>query len=188
MLKYGNHYYDTLMKDRASLSPEQRNAELKALDDWTAQLNLIPADLGIGALIDSSTWLSRKPLETRDAYSDRVASILLLSSLPPFQRADDSVRRDNERLEWTARVGVALAVFRLDHGEYPASLDALVPKYLPRLPDNTSPNPVAYERRDAGYVIRNVREYSTQEKSRMAYWKEDYDPDDIIIRTDQIPK
>ena len=37
----------------------------------------------------------------------------------------ETIRRANERVEWTAQVAVALAIYRHDQGKYPESLDAL---------------------------------------------------------------
>jgi hypothetical protein len=51
----------------------------------------------------------------------------------------------------------ALGAYRTDHKGYPAELAALVPKYLPAIPEDPfSGGPVRYKRDGAGYVVYSV--------------------------------
>jgi len=123
--------------------------------------------------------------ELRNTYSDRVAAILVSMTVPSIRQTSEVILRTNEQLDWTARAGVALAIYRQDHGEYPPNLDALIPKYLARLPNNVLPDPIAYDRRGNGYVIRHVRQFSDWEKTWLAKSGEEFYPGDIVIRTDK---
>jgi hypothetical protein len=57
-----------------------------------------------------------------------------------------------------AELAVALRRFRLDQGQYPASLDALAPQYVARLPiDPFTGRPPEYIRQGAGFELRAHR-------------------------------
>jgi hypothetical protein len=56
-------------------------------------------------------------------------------------------------------VALALAMYRLDHGRYPATLEALVPKYIGAVPDDIfsdKPAPIRYRRESEAYVMWSV--------------------------------
>jgi hypothetical protein len=187
VLRFGNSFYDALEKDDSLLPADQRAADKKAFNERYAQLEKTAEAADVGAGGNPPKWILPQAGETRDVYSDRVGAVILMMQMPSFGRISEIIRRCNARVDWTARAGVALAIYRNEHGEYPATLDALIPKYLPHLPENTSSNPVAYERRDVGYVIRNVTTYSPIRAKLLAERHQDYDWDDIIIRTDRPP-
>ena len=51
----------------------------------------------------------------------------------------------------------ALAAYRADSGGYPSDLTALVPKYLPAIPNHLySDRPLCYKRQQFGYVLYSV--------------------------------
>ncbi|REJ70643.1 MAG: hypothetical protein DWQ31_00400 [Planctomycetota bacterium] len=55
------------------------------------------------------------------------------------------------------KVAFALALYRADEGEYPETLDALVPELLDELPgDLFSGEGLKYQRRGAGYLLYSV--------------------------------
>jgi hypothetical protein len=57
------------------------------------------------------------------------------------------------------QTGIALALYRADHGQYPESLDSLAPKYLAALPiDSFSPSgdPIRYRREREAYALWTV--------------------------------
>ena len=56
-----------------------------------------------------------------------------------------------------AETALALALYRVDRGEFPKSLDALVPAYIDTYPlDTFDGQPIRYRRRDEGYVLYSV--------------------------------
>ena len=80
----------------------------------------------------------------------------------------------------------ALSAFRTDHGSYPAELAALVPKYLPAVPEELfSGGPLHYKREAAGYVLYAVGPNGKDDGGRsamdMPYAEENRDFDDIAI-------
>lgn len=57
-----------------------------------------------------------------------------------------------------AETAVALRRYQLDHGEYPASLDALVPRYLPAVPiDPFTGKPPLYVKGQTGFTLTTQR-------------------------------
>jgi hypothetical protein len=185
ILRFGNSFFDDFTKDRSLLPPDQRAAEEKAFDERFKQIEQVADAADNTRVGNTPKWLLPQAGEDRNAYSDRAAASILMMMLPSTNRMSEIARRANEQFDWTAKVGVALAIYREDHGEYPSGLDKLIPNYLPRLPDNTSPNPVGYERHGPAYVIRNVHAYDARTTAFLAQEHLDYDWADIIIRTDK---
>jgi hypothetical protein len=80
-------------------------------------------------------------------------SRLLLPALGRFlvEAKKDIARRD------VAQCGIAAELYRLDHGAYPESLDALAPKYLAALPNDTfSGQPLLFKSLPDGILIYSV--------------------------------
>jgi hypothetical protein len=71
-----------------------------------------------------------------------------------LERAVDGGDTHNSMLGVT-RLGVALRRYRMDRGNYPDELAALVPGYLPWLPDDPATGkPPVYARRGAGFTLK----------------------------------
>jgi len=80
-------------------------------------------------------------------------SRLLLPALGRFlvEAKKDVARRD------VAKCGIAAEMYRLDHGAYPKSLEALAPKYLATLPNDTfSGQPLNFKSLPDGVLIYSV--------------------------------
>ena len=74
-----------------------------------------------------------------------------------------ATERGEARLELT-RLAAALAVYRADHGEYPADLSALVPAVLPQLPtDLYTGKPFVYHRTKDGYLLYSLGDNGTDD-------------------------
>ena len=79
--------------------------------------------------------------------------------LPPLGGALAEAKRDLARHD-VAACGIAAELYRLDHGNYPASLDALAPKYLAAVPlDTFSGKPFLFTALRNGVVIQSVGAY-----------------------------
>ena len=55
-----------------------------------------------------------------------------------------------------ARIAIALERYRLAHGEYPESLDALAPQFIAKLPHDIINGQPLHYRRDFGWAIRSL--------------------------------
>ena len=96
--------------------------------------------------------------EFTDAVTD-----LILGVLTPAVGAALRTELASETMDDLNRVALALAAFRLDHGQYPATLDELTPRYLDALPpDRYTGDPLRYRllpvngERAAGYSVYSV--------------------------------
>jgi hypothetical protein len=55
------------------------------------------------------------------------------------------------------KLAIVLHIYRLENGQYPERLQDLVPKYLPRLPEDLfSGQPPIYRRTEKGFVLYSV--------------------------------
>jgi hypothetical protein len=93
--------------------------------------------------------------------------------------AVEKVRDAWDRTEQTQRnlhVAFALAAYRADHGRYPANLEELAPKYLPRVPEDLfSGGPLIYRPEEGGYLLYSVGANGLDEDGR---WMDDDPPGD----------
>ena len=97
---------------------------------------------------DCTTMSSPDPL-----WNPHPFSRLLLPALGRFlaEAKKDVARRD------VAECGIAAELYRLDHGAYPKSLEALAPKYLAALPNDTfSGQPLLFKSLPEGVLIYSV--------------------------------
>ncbi|HPO17291.1 MAG TPA: hypothetical protein PLI09_27915 [Candidatus Hydrogenedentes bacterium] len=102
--------------------------------------------------------MADRPLdEIQTWYKDRPISKgkRMLWSTPEngvLNAATSAVSRNSEYL--VTLVAVALERYRLDHGEYPETLEALAPKYMESIPNNPENGaPFAYQRTKRCYAI-----------------------------------
>lgn len=148
MLEAGNRWYDQLVAAVREPTREERQAALKQFDnDVTATAaSLGPARL-LGGLVSSQ------------ARTELLADVFASLMLPALQAAHRAEER-GEVLWQMTRVAAALAVYRAEQGEYPDTLDALVPDILAVMPlDVYSGQPFLYERKpDGGYLLYSVFE------------------------------
>jgi hypothetical protein len=89
-----------------------------------------------------------------------------------------------------AQLVFALAAYRAEHGEYPADLAALAPKYIPAVPEDIfSTGPLHYRREGEGYVLYSIGPNGVDDGGRNdPNSKVDGDWDDIAIRVPAKPK
>jgi hypothetical protein len=74
--------------------------------------------------------------------------------MPGLRRAADTGEYFGTMTAVT-QLAVALRIYRLDHGTYPADLSVLVPAYLPRLPiDSSTGHPPVYAAAGPGFTLK----------------------------------
>jgi hypothetical protein len=90
---------------------------------------------------------------TPEARGRVFGDLLLILMVPAARKMQASFDR-NEQTGRNLHVAFALAAYRRDHGAYPKSLDALAPKYLPKVPDDLfTGKPLVYRPVEAGYLL-----------------------------------
>ncbi len=178
-----------------------------AYDEVAAAMRLPPGDEREQALAIFETELADEPrqikqpgrlvsaLFSRNARSDVVGSIISALMLPAISAVSGAEDRTNSILILT-KVEAALAVYRAEHGEYPKTLDDLLPGVLPKLPaDPLHAKPILYRRFERGYLLytvgRNGRDEAGSNEQMSIFEGRSEDglpPDEAETLRDKIPK
>ncbi|MBN2021508.1 MAG: hypothetical protein JW809_01825 [Pirellulales bacterium] len=94
----------------------------------------------------------------------------------------DTVQRAGNRADAKLRIllaELALAGYREMHGQWPATLDALVPEWLDAVPkDHFRDGPLVYQRTDQGYELYSVGA-NGRDDGRRSYLANDPEGDDV---------
>lgn len=164
----------TGVKDAGGLTDDERNQleDYKKVD-WDPALRNANRWLDrLAAALRKPEWAERKKfLDEMDQTLKRgteppevgkvsaakaLSNIYLSMSMAPVrgvQRASDRAEQSERNLH----VAFALAGYQRDNKSYPKSLDALVPKYLHKLPtDLFTGKPMAYRPNENGYVLYSL--------------------------------
>lgn len=114
-----------------------------------------------------------------DHITDRFAALMLLG-FGAARRAEIHA----EMFEQLEPVALAIGAYRAEHGEYPQTLNLLVPDYLADIPvDIFSQEPIRYRRDPDASVIYSVG--TNQRDDGGIDEKEDGRPEDLVIRLEQ---
>jgi len=114
-------------------------------------------DAALAALDDPAKIIDLEQDPALDKPARKLASLGLLESTPVSAKYIEAVHVGHARSDATRAV-IAAHRFRAANGEFPESLDRLVPKYLDTLPqDPFDPGqPLKYLRTDTGFTIYSV--------------------------------
>lgn len=128
-----NQAYDGLLAAARQRTFAERS---EALNQWASEIE---------------SHISRYPY-FRLMSSDWAVALLL----PSLERA--TIRLEEARSKSDlARVALALAIFKAERGDYPATLAELSPAILPAVPaDRFLERPLIYQRRPGGYTLYSV--------------------------------
>jgi hypothetical protein len=165
-----NQMYDRLaaatrLPDRAS-----RNAELAKVENDIKQMQVEVRETGP---LD-------KAFMGKSERGEMIGKILLTLLFPAVHKVQDANDRIDQ-LQQNLQVAFALAAYRADNGRYPAKLNDLAPKYLPKIPgDMFSGNQLIYKSTDGGYLFYSVGINGVDEEGR---WIDDMPRgDDLRVR------
>jgi hypothetical protein len=102
-----------------------------------------------------AAFLSKPRDESIEAYTQRINSLFTMPAAAEFMFAGTGAINS---LEWPfTQTTLALAAYRADHPLYPESLAALVPKYLPAVPqDPFSSGVLSYHTTSTGFLLYSV--------------------------------
>jgi hypothetical protein len=173
-LRTGNQFYDRMvaaarLKDRAerekaweSIDKEVRNTRVQAVDPtWLVKgvISGAPAEKIVGKRI-GDTLIG-----------------LLLPATRKLQQASDRCEQTQRNLH----IAFALVAYQREHGNYPATLNALAPAILPAIPgDLFSGKPLIYRSGEKGFLVYSVGVNGKDEGGR---WYDDDPPgDDPSVR------
>jgi hypothetical protein len=178
-----------LRRDAAEiLGPETYNKILadpeqaKALGEKFRQMAVeVAADPTQAGKLPGTLAQSKTPAEC-GAKTGKLLVFLLLPALNASCEAEDRGHA-RERLE---QIGLALVAYRADHGTYPASLDALAPKYIAHVPpDPCAEQPFRYHPQSDGFLLYSVGPNGADDKGRD--YQSDPPGDDIVLRIPRKP-
>jgi hypothetical protein len=145
VLAIGNEEYDKAVA--ASLLPTY--PERKAAFEARAS-SLVAMKREVGSLGGAARELLRGRALTRQT------AILLLTIDAASVEVDEAETHAETRGD-LEQIGFALAAYRADHGSYPDRLDALVPNYISRVPNERySEKPLVFKRQGTGFLVYSV--------------------------------
>lgn len=168
VLKRGNQWYDRLVTALHEPDPIKRRRALETVEK--------EFESGLATL----RKLAKQPKPDNVAVSNAIANILLATFFPAAMQCRTAEDRARQRFR-NVRIACALAAYRIDHGGYPAKLEALQPKYLEKAPaDVFSGRPLKYRSRGKGYLLYSVGPNGRDNSG----WNREHklDADDITVR------
>lgn len=144
-LRMLNEFYDEIIAVAKLPSWDER---MRALEEHEKQLQQIRKSIQWQRAAGSAL--------SRDSRSKLAGEVLVCMALPTTTSVLAAEYRGNSKFALT-QVAAALAVYRAEHGEYPGTLDALVPDILHKTPhDLFHDNPYVYRRTENGYYMYSL--------------------------------
>jgi len=105
---------------------------------------------------DEMRWEMAKGVFSRRMRSDLMLNIFRALLFPAISSIPAAEREENVRVDMTA-TAAALALYRVENGEYPEQLEALVPEFLDEVAEDVlADKPLSYRRLDDGYLLYSV--------------------------------
>jgi hypothetical protein len=142
VLRRGNEWFDRVAFAMRVARPRERKLAVEKVEQ---QRNAL--DGSAGSVIGNAL--------SRSTRSEKAADICVRSLLPSPSEALANEEGVNADL-LLHRVAAALAHYRREHGEYPASIGDLVPALLPEMPLDPYNAPLIYSRSREGYRLHST--------------------------------
>jgi hypothetical protein len=140
-----NHMYDRL---KAAARIQDRESRKEAFAEYLVELQQLQGSQKT-SVIDNLTM-------GKSSRGEYIGNQMLLLLAPALEKMLDAADRA-EQQQRNLQLALALAAFRAESGRYPASLEELVPKYLPTVPgDIFSGKPLIYKPAENGYLLYSV--------------------------------
>jgi hypothetical protein len=144
-LEGANRWFDRIA---AALRENDRPTRERQLEQIVADLKTLRKEVvetgGLGLL--------RGNKESGKVLGD----LLIAYMMPAFHNVQQAFDR-TEQMQLNVHIAFALAAYQREHGRYPRSLDALVPRYLQRVPgDLFSGKALTYRPSGKGYLLYSV--------------------------------
>ncbi|HSG73026.1 MAG TPA: hypothetical protein VLA12_21615 [Planctomycetaceae bacterium] len=130
--------------------------------------------------VSSHRTLVASLFATPQQRAEVLTAMLIYALSPALRQADEAGNRGNAK-SVVSQVGVALAAYQKANGEFPASLEALVPDYLPKLPnDPYIGKPCVYRVDDEGAIVYSLGRNLKDDGGKSL--RDDYDNHDHPFR------
>jgi hypothetical protein len=155
-LRNANHWFDRYFVALRIADRTARELELAAIGQDLKILKKQVADTG------PFEMLSLGPA----SRGEMIGNIMISLMLPAFDKVQGALERC-EQGQRNLHLAFALAAYQRDHGQYPAKLEELTPKYVESIPDDLfSGNPLIYRLVDKGYLLYSVGPNGKDEDGR----------------------
>lgn len=136
-----------------------RHVEAAQIEDpkLRAEANArIEADLVALAAEAKEPWGLASALLSRRRASEKAGQVFVALFMPALTSVSQAESRAMT-MESLIRIGLALAEYKEEHGEYPVALADLAPKYLASIPaDAFNGAPLIYKQRPDGYLLYSI--------------------------------
>jgi hypothetical protein len=153
VLAKGNSIYDRMA---AALRMPDHQSRRQAIDKMEMEVQTLADELR-----EPGNWIGG--LFSPARRSDMAAAAVVSLMVPAMSACDDAEERARAERS-LVELAAALAVFRVEQGEYPESLDALVPGVVAELPvDLYQSKPFVYFRIDDGFLLYSTGENGTDD-------------------------
>ena len=171
-LRAGNSWYDRIVQ---ALRKPTEAARLEALQKIDSDMRLLTER--------ARGWKSAAQPITRREASQLVSDVFVALLLPATYIASVFEYRAAMRIELT-KLAFSLAAYRADHGQYPAKVDELTPKYTAEIPlDIFIADKLHYRPDGDGYLLYSVGFNQIDDGGRTADEDTEHKGwDDIVVR------
>lgn len=172
-LKLANQFYDRFATAMRVEDRVKREKELDAVDRDVKAIRV--------RLLDGAEILKALGDKTTPEVRGKAVGELLLTIMMPAVRKVRQAEDRAEQFNRNLRVALALAAHKVETGRYPEKLEALTPKYLPKIPQDVfSGKELIYRTGEKGYLLYSVGANGMDDGGR---WFEDDPPgDDVRVR------
>jgi hypothetical protein len=154
VLRRVNHWYDRLV---AAAGDPRTTIRRKAIEKLDADLEAEGRHPKKPAYLICAVF-------SRNLRSELVGSIISCLMIPATHAAITAENRTNTSQQLT-RLAAALALYRIQHKNYPANLQELVPGVVEKLPvDHFNARAFVYKRTPEGYVLYSIGDNDKDEQ------------------------
>jgi hypothetical protein len=118
--------------------------------------------------------------ESSKLVSEWVSNVLVGLLMPAFLKVQQA-RDRGDQVQANLYLAFALAAYRRDNGSYPKNLEALMPKYMDKIPNDLfSGKPLVYKPGEKGYLLYSVGVNGRDDGGRS--WEDAPSADDLRVR------
>ncbi len=172
-LEMANDWMDRYVLMASIQEPAERRAAIDVLDN----------DVGELALSIKQPKRMLSAFLSRGAASERIGEMLVALVCPSTSVAIDAHDRirTNHSL---VRIAFALAAYKLNEGQFPASLNELVPDHIAELPnDDLTGEAIVYKKSDDGYLLYSFGQNGQDDGAvSLQDTVEGVEGDDVVVR------
>ncbi len=149
VLRSGNQWYDRIAE---AMKVADYSSRIESLDLIQSELESKRSKVSDNVALWVVKSIFAGPTSRSQEFTNTLMQ-LLSPAAQQVQSASDRVEQYNRNLQ----VALALAEFRMAHGNYPKTLKHLRPQYLKEIPDDLfAEAPLTYRTIDAGYLLYSV--------------------------------